>query len=110
MRPERNPGDRCGVGAVKQEDIFGPAGLHPPIIAAPIGQTGNEARTSQGTPSVGPGNYKSAFHQRLAYIPIWLENLITHDFNSGETEDALEDAANEAGLKSVLYRPRRNAV
>lgn len=94
----------CGVAALKRGGVFVQAGLGAPKIDFPIGQICDKEATLKGSFRYGPGDYKLAV-DLLNSNRVRLDSLITHEFAFEQAEEAFENVASKAGIKSVIYGP-----
>lgn len=92
----------CGIHALALGGTFVQVGLGKPSVCLPVGQICDKEIAFKGSFRYGPGDFELAIGL-LSSRRINIGELVTHEFAFSEAENAFENAASRAGIKSVIY-------
>ncbi|CAG7942188.1 unnamed protein product [Penicillium olsonii] len=94
----------CGILALAQGGTFVQVGLRKPNLSLPVGQICDKEVVFKGSFRYGPGDFQLAIGL-LDSRRVRLDGLVTHEFEFAQAENAFENVAGRAGIKSVIYGP-----
>ncbi|KAL3445542.1 chaperonin 10-like protein [Aspergillus insuetus] len=93
-----------GIHALASGGTFVQVGLGRPNPSLPVGQICDKEIVFKGSFRYGPGDYQTAVGL-LNSRRIRLDGLVTHEFPFSRAEEAFQNVASRAGIKSVIYGP-----
>ncbi|GAM37715.1 hypothetical protein TCE0_026f07855 [Talaromyces pinophilus] len=95
---------KCGFFVLTPGGTFVQVGLGRPDPSLPVGQICDKEIVFKGSFRYGPGDFRTAIGL-LQTNRIRLDGLITHEFPFSKAEEAFQNVASRAGIKSVIYGP-----
>lgn len=94
----------CGIDVLLPGGTYVQVGLGRPSVSYPVGQVCDKEATFKGSFRYGPGDYQLAL-DLLAARRVSLDEIVTHEYSFRKAQDAFENVASRAGIKSVIYGP-----
>ncbi|KAL4925641.1 NAD(P)-dependent alcohol dehydrogenase [Aspergillus undulatus] len=94
----------AGIHALAPGGTFVQVGLGRPNPSIPVGQICDKEIVFKGSFRYGPEDYQTAIGLASSRR-IRLEGLVTHEFDFSEAREGFQNAANRAGIKSIIYGP-----
>ncbi|KAL4899231.1 hypothetical protein BDW74DRAFT_183974 [Aspergillus multicolor] len=95
---------KAGIHALAPGGTFVQVGLGRPNPSLPVGQICDKEIVFKGSFRYGPRDYQTAIGL-VSSRRIRLEGLVSHEYSFSHAEDAFQNVASRAGIKSVIYGP-----
>jgi L-iditol 2-dehydrogenase len=95
---------QCGINALARGGTFVQAGLGKSQMNFPVGEICSKEAVYKGSFRYGPGDYDLAI-KLLDTGKVGVNDLITHEYDFSEAEQAFDNFGKQLGIKSIIYGP-----